>query len=84
VEMLSTDESHSDTEQLEEVEPKQLMEKLPIATNSMVFELASLVEVISDYNNSLFLAEKYHVIQKEETVYNFRLYRSELRLCYSF
>jgi hypothetical protein len=51
------------------------MEKLPIATNSMVFDLAYLVDIISDYNNNLFLAERYHVIQKEEVVYNFRLYR---------
>ena len=61
-----------------------MVERLPIATNSMVFDLASLVGVISDYNNSLFLAEKYHVIQKEEVVYNFRIYRPEQRLCYSF
>ena len=50
----------------------------------MVFDLASLLGIISDYNNSLFLAEKYHVIQKEEIVYNFRIYKPEQRLCYSF
>jgi hypothetical protein len=60
------------------------MERLPIATNSMVFDLAYLVDIISDYNNNLFLAEHYHVIQKEEVVYNFRLYKPEQRLCFSF
>ncbi len=48
---------------------------MPIAINSMVFDLAYLMDIISDYNHSLFLAERYHVIQKEEVVYNFRLFR---------
>lgn len=43
----------------------------------MAFELSSLMKIIADYNNNLFLAEKYHVIQKEEQVYNFRFFKSE-------
>ena len=50
----------------------------------MAFELSSLLSIITDYNNNLFLAEKYHVIRKEEQVYNFRIYKSEPRECYSF
>lgn len=45
----------------------------------MAFELSSLLSIITDYNNNLFLAEKYHVIRKEEQVYNFRIYKSEPR-----
>ncbi len=50
----------------------------------MAFELAALVKIIADYNNSLFLAEKYHVIHKEEQVYNFRFFKTEPSECYSF
>lgn len=33
--------------------------------NSLVFELNSLKDIIDDYNNSLFLAAKYHVIYRK-------------------
>ena len=42
----------------------------------MVFELQSLRQIIADYNHSLFLAEKYHVIGKIEKVYNINLIRT--------
>lgn len=50
----------------------------------MVFELASLRQILQDYNKSLFLAEKYRVIAKEEKIYNIRCFREEVRVCYSF
>jgi hypothetical protein len=57
---------YKDPEDIDRIEPKEIIKKLPIAINSMAFELNSLLNIITDYNNSLFLAEKYHVIQKEE------------------
>jgi hypothetical protein len=32
----------------------------------------------------LFLAEKYHVVQKHEQTYNFRLFKTEIKECVSF
>lgn len=50
----------------------------------MVFSLPSLRETMQDYRSSLFLAEKYHVMAKEEKVYNVQMYQLEQQLCYSF
>ena len=61
-----------------------MLSKLPVATNSMVFRMSSLVEIIEDYQSTLFLAAKYHVIAKDEQVYNPRLYHVEMRSCFSF
>jgi hypothetical protein len=66
------------------VQNGEVMESLPVAINSMVFELQSLTQIIADYNTSLFLAEKYHVIAKSEKIYNVQLFKGELRCCYSF
>jgi hypothetical protein len=38
--------------------------------NSLLFELESLKGIIRDYNNSLFLAGQYHVIRKNERIYD--------------
>lgn len=57
---------------------------LPVAVNSMIFELACLTDLVADYNHSLFLAEKYRVIAKPEKVFNITTNRSEQRACYSF
>ena len=43
--------------------------------NSMVFELKWLVEIVTDYNNNLFLAEKYRVLAKTEKVYNTKTWK---------
>lgn len=52
--------------------------------NSMVFELKWLVEIVTDYNNNLFLAEKYRVLAKTEKVYNTKTWKLELQNCFSF
>ena len=61
-----------------------MLNKLPVATNSMIFRLSSLVELIEDYKTTLFMAAKYHVIDKHERVYNPRFYHVESKPCYSF
>jgi hypothetical protein len=38
----------------------------------MVFEFDSLTKLIADYNTNLFLAEKYHVVAKDEKVFDFK------------
>lgn len=34
----------------------QVLGSLPVAINSMIFELACLTDLVEDYNHSLFLA----------------------------
>lgn len=41
-----------------------MMGSLPVGINSMIFEFKWLTEIVSDYNNNLFLAQKYRVIAK--------------------
>jgi hypothetical protein len=55
-----------------------------VAMHSMVFELKWLTEIVADYNNNLFLAEKYRVVAKSERVYNTQTWKIEQRSCYSF
>lgn len=50
----------------------------------MAFEFKSLTDIVTDYNNNLFLAEKYRVLAKTEQVYNINTWKLELRSCYSF
>lgn len=41
-----------------------MLGSLPVGMNTMIFELKWLTEIVSDYNKSLFLAQKYRVIAK--------------------
>ena len=41
-----------------------MLGSLPVGINSMIFEFKWLTDIVTDYNNSLFLAQKYRVIVK--------------------
>ena len=52
-----------------------MLGSLPVGINSMIFEFKWLTDIVTDYNNSLFLAQKYRVIVKAEKVYNIKTWK---------